>query len=237
MNIQFEGSERPVKVRQRTYSPKQFVFLKKKVDELNRAGYIYRNNSSNWACAPLIVPKPGKEAFRFTVDLRPVNAQTKKAVWPMPISDAMLARLTGSKVCFNLDFIHGYWQFPLAADSRDCQSFHTPFGVYTPNRVLRGATNAVSYFQSSMEAMFGHLDLLMYLDDLLGHAKTKDELLEKLRTVFTICREKGLNLNPIKCDLVALEVPFCGRVINKDGVKFQPRVEHIPGECNVWQTF
>lgn len=74
-----------------------------------------------------------------------------------------------------------------------------------------------------MESMFGHLDIIIYLDDLLGHAKTKGELLKKLRTVFTVCQEKGLKLNPIKCDLATLEVLFCGRVINKDGVKFKPQ--------------
>ena len=39
---------------------------------------------------------------------------------------------------------------------------------------------------------------LIFLDDLLGHAKTKDELLEKLRTFFTICKQKGLKPNPDK---------------------------------------
>ncbi len=31
MEIKFEGMERPVKVRQRTYSPEQLEFMKKKV--------------------------------------------------------------------------------------------------------------------------------------------------------------------------------------------------------------
>ncbi len=119
MNIEFEGTTRPIKVSQRTYSPEQLDFLKKKVEELIDAGYITRNNASKWACAPLIVPKPGKEGFRFTVDLRPVNTQTKKTVWHMPHADPILAKLTGSKIWFNLDFFHGYWQFSLAADSRE----------------------------------------------------------------------------------------------------------------------
>ena len=97
MVIKFEGNEKPVKVRQRTYSPDQLHFMRKKCDELIRVGYIYRNATSKWACAPLIVPKPGKDRFRFTVDLRPINAQTKKNVWPMPHADPMLARLCGSK--------------------------------------------------------------------------------------------------------------------------------------------
>lgn len=141
----------------------------------------------------------------------------------MPLVDAMLVKLTGSKVWFNLDFLHGCWQFPLAQDSRDCQSFHTPFGVFTPNRVLHGATNAVAYFQSSMEAMFGHLEMLIYIDDLLGYAADSSTLLEKLSLVFAVCTEKGLKLNPAKCKLATTEVQFCGRIINKHGVKFHPR--------------
>lgn len=224
MKIEFDRPERPVKVRQRTYSPKQLTFLKNKVSELMKAGFIQKNNSSKWACAPLVVPKPGsKEGFRFTVDLRPINAQSKKNVWPMPNADAMLAKLAGSKVWFKLDCLHGYWQFPLEENSRECQSFHTPDGVYTPTRVLHGASNAVSYFQSSMESLFGHLELLIYLDDILGYASTVAELISKLRSVFCICRKRGLKLSPDKCNLVTEEVPFCGRIINKDGVRFCPR--------------
>lgn len=78
MVIELEDEERPVKVRQRTYSPTQLDFLKKKVEELVDIGCVYRNNAFKWTCAPLIVPKEGKEGFRFTVDLRPINAQTKR---------------------------------------------------------------------------------------------------------------------------------------------------------------
>lgn len=46
MKIEFEGSERPVKVRQRTYSPEQTDFLRNKVNELIMAGFIEKNNTS-----------------------------------------------------------------------------------------------------------------------------------------------------------------------------------------------
>lgn len=147
MEIKFEGPENPIKVRQRTYSPEQLDFLRKKCDDILQAGYVYRNPTSKWACAPLIVPKPGPDKFRLTVDLRPINAQTKK-------NDPMLAKLTGSKIFFKLDFLHGYWQFPLDKDSQECQSFHIPFGVFSPTRVLHGATNAVSYFNQVSKISF-----------------------------------------------------------------------------------
>lgn len=108
MRIELEGPERPVKVRKQTHSPEQLEFLKKKSDLFLKAGYIYKNPSTKWAYATLVVPKLDKEGFHFTVDLRPVNAQTKRNVWPMPHADTMLARLNGSKAYFNLDFIHGY---------------------------------------------------------------------------------------------------------------------------------
>eukprot|EP00171_Calliarthron_tuberculosum_P007262 IDg7262t1 len=42
---------------------------------------------------------------------------------------------------------------------------------------LHGATNAVSYFRSSMESMFSHLDLLIWLDDMLGYASDAENFL------------------------------------------------------------
>ncbi len=96
----------------------------------------------------------------------------------MPYADPMLVKLTGAKNVFQLDFLHVYWQFPLAKHSQECQSFHTPFGVFTTNRVLDGATNSVSYFQSIMEALFSHLNLLIWLDDMLGYAEDADTLIK-----------------------------------------------------------
>ncbi len=54
--------------------------MKKKWDELLEVGYIYRKPSSKLARALLIIPKEGPEKFRFTVELRPVNTQSKKNV-------------------------------------------------------------------------------------------------------------------------------------------------------------
>ncbi len=80
------------------------------------------------------------------------------------------------------------------------------------NRFLHGATNSVSHFQSTVQALFSHLNLLTWLDDMLGYAEDADTLITTLKSVLTICREKGLKLNPCKCDLMATKVQFCGRM-------------------------
>lgn len=138
----------------------------------------------------------------------------------MPHADQMLTKLTGSKVWFNLDFIHGYWKLQLAEESQECQSFHTPLGVFTPMHVLHGAKTSDLYFQSALEAMFGRLELLIYIDELLGYATSPTDLLAKHRQVYTVCRERGFKINLTKCKLVSFDVQFCCRIISNKGINF-----------------
>ena len=74
-----------------------------------------------------------------------------------------------------------------------------------------------------MESMFSHLDLLIWLDDMLGYAKDAASLLATLKSVFEVCRQRRMKLNPVKCELVAQKVQFCGRLVDSKGVKFNPR--------------
>ncbi len=140
----------------------------------------------------------------------------------MPHADMVMAKLTGCKT-IQLDFIRGLWQFPLAKDSQDCQSFRTPFGAFSPYRVLHCATNSVSFFLSTMEAFVSHLNLLIRLEDMLGYAEDADNLIETLMSVFEICTEQGLKPNPRMCDFMAAKVQLCCRMIGAEGVNFHPR--------------
>ncbi len=69
-----------------------------------------------------------------------------------------------------------------------------------------------------MEALFSHLNLHIWLDDMLRYAEDADTLIATLTSVLTIRREKCLKLNPRKCDLMATKVHFCGRMIDAKGV-------------------
>jgi hypothetical protein len=137
----------PVRVRLRRYSPEQRLFLARFVAMLELASMVYRNPRAAWCSAPLLVPKPGPEKFRFTVDLRPVNKQTVPNSWPMPHVESDLSRLHGSNYFATFALSHGYRQLPLAVESQECQSFITPDGVYSPTRELHVTTNAMTHLQ------------------------------------------------------------------------------------------
>ncbi|ETV74095.1 hypothetical protein H257_11397 [Aphanomyces astaci] len=57
-----------------------------------------------------------------------------------------IALLFCARVFFSLDWFKGYWQLALHEDSQMYYSFMTPFGVYTPTRVLIGQTDAVVFY-------------------------------------------------------------------------------------------
>ena len=204
----------------------QREFLQNFVQDLVRTGMAYANPTSPWASAPLIVPKPGPARFRFTVDLRPVNEFTVKHQYPMPNIEQELAKLSNSKFFATFDLSHGYWQFPLHKDSQALQSFITPDGIFSPTRVLHGTTNATTHLQSVLAEIFPkelRKALLYWLDDILLHSNTTDELLEGIQRLFAVCREHSIRLHPKKCILFSRSIRWCGRIVSEAGVKYDPR--------------
>jgi hypothetical protein len=146
-------------------------------------------------------------------------------LWPMPYVESEVSRLHGSNYFATFDLSHGYWQLPLAVESQECQSFITPDGVYSPTRVLHGTTNAVTHMQSVLQEVLLPLaeHLLAWLDDLLLHASSIENLFGYLRTFFGLCRNFNLKLHPGKCVLFSVMVRWCGRLISSAGSKFDPR--------------
>ena len=150
LKIELTADAKPVKVRLRKYSQPQHAFMQKLVKKLISCGMAYYNPTSPWACAPLIVPKPGSVEFRFTVDLRPLNKYIVKHQFPMPNLEVSLTIVSRSKFFAKVDFVHSYWQMLLEKLSQESQSFLSEDGIVTPTRVPHGTTNAVTHLQSSI---------------------------------------------------------------------------------------
>ncbi len=53
---------------------------------------------------------------------------------------------------------------------------------------------------------------------MLVYASDTDLLVATLRAVFYICLEKGMKLIPFKCNLAAINVMFCGLIIDSRGI-------------------
>jgi hypothetical protein len=86
-----------VRISARKYATPQMKFMRDNIRELEELGSVYKNTGAERASPPLILPKPGPDHYRMTVDLRVPNASTKPTAWPMPKIQNKLHDLHGSE--------------------------------------------------------------------------------------------------------------------------------------------
>jgi hypothetical protein len=97
--------------------------------------------------------------------------------------------------------------------------------VCTPTRVLHGTRNAAQHLQPVLVFMMVDIksNIKVWLDDCLLHTTTEDDLLATLNFFFKKCQKYGLKMHASKCVLFSSTVRYCGRLITKDGVRFDPK--------------
>lgn len=227
MEVKLKVGAKPVKSHQRRYAPAQRAFLSSTVKKLETLGAVRANPTSRWASPALAVPKSGAEGYRFAVDLRRANQQVQAMASSMPHLESRFQGVAGSACFAKVDLCHAYWQLALAENSQEIFSIQTPMGIYTPTRLTQGSTDAGNYFQGTTEPLFNEVPLLrdkslQWLDDFMLHAKTEEELLGALKAFFGTCQKYGLKVHALKTDLFGREATFCGRVFDKDGMRFHP---------------
>jgi hypothetical protein len=85
--------------------------------------------------------------------------------------------------------------------------------------------NALATFERLTETVLRGLQwrqCLMYLDDVIVFAKTEEEMLERLDTVFGRLLAAGLKLKPRKCALFARQTEYLGHVVSEKGIHVNP---------------
>jgi hypothetical protein len=84
--------------------------MRDKTRELEELGMVYKIIGAEWACPPLILPKPGPGQYRMTVYMRVPNASTKPTKWLRKFCDAgFLSRLladTSARRLARLSIVH-----------------------------------------------------------------------------------------------------------------------------------
>ena len=100
------GDALPIKQRPYRPSPKCEQEIDRQVEDMLQKGII-RESVSPWS-SPVVLVKKKDGSFRFCVDLRKVNAVTRKDSFPMPLVSDTLDALSGTKYFSTLDLKSGY---------------------------------------------------------------------------------------------------------------------------------
>ncbi|KAL7881030.1 hypothetical protein SRHO_G00032840 [Serrasalmus rhombeus] len=193
--------------------------VKTELDRMVSMGVISRvTQPTPWCAGMVVVPKPNGK-IRLCVDLTHLNKWVQRERHILPAVDYTLGMLAGAKTFTKLDATSGFWQIPLAEESRLLTTFITPFGRYAFNRLPFGISSAPEHFQRRMMQMLEDCaGTVCHADDILVYGASKAQHDERLCQVLKKLQEEGLTLNGEKCEFRKDSIYFLGHRVSVDGV-------------------
>ena len=211
------------------YTPRRIPFaLRKQVkEELQRMeslGVISPVSTPTPWCSCMVVVQKKSGAVRICVDLKPLNTSVLREIHPIPRVDEVLAQLTGATVFSKLDANCGFWQIPLAPESRHLTTFVTPFGRFHFNKLPFGISSAPEVFQRRMNTILdGLAGWTCLIDDILVFGRSQAEHDSNLRKVLQRLADTKVTLNKAKCEFnQTKKINYLGHIIDDDGVRADP---------------
>ena len=95
--------------------------MRQHIDEILEAGTI-RPSNSLWCNAIVLVHKKDG-GLHFCIDIRKLNAQTKKDFYPLPCIQETLNSLVRARVFSMPDLKSGFWQIMMDEDFKQYMTF------------------------------------------------------------------------------------------------------------------
>ena len=172
--------------------------------------------------------KPGEPVkCRLVADFRGVNRKLKRPEHPLENSWGILKRLNPDHQYFAaVDFSSGFSQLPLAEESRHLFNILLPWGKYCYCVLPQGLSVSPELFDiNTAEEIRNTEGIWKNADDVLGGGSRLEELDQRMRRVFTVCKRRGIKLSPSKLQ--------CGRRIKWGGVVIESVGPLGEGQSNV----
>jgi len=197
--------------------------VKRQIDALVDLGKLKPSNYEYACRVTLPVNRDGSR--RFCSDYRPLNLQTRRDSFPMPLVEDVISQLGKSAWFTTLDLQSGFWQIHMAPENVKKTTLITKTGLYDWTVMPFGLKNVTSTFTTTMSLVFEELGdkfLKVFVDDLNIHSENWEDHLQHLGAVLSRLREVNLKLNLNKCCFAAKSIVFLGHVVSKEGTKPDP---------------
>ena len=152
-----------------------------------------------------------------------MNAVSESDVYPMPRVDELIDRVGQSKYISALDLSKGYWQVPIARESKPKTAFITPFGLYQFKVMPFGLQGAPATFQRLMDKVLRSMEdfAAAYLDDIIIFSADWRSHMLHLGKVLESLKRAGLTVKARKCQLGMSECRYLGHVVGNGVVRPQ----------------
>lgn len=212
-------------------SEKELSVLKPWLEDMLNMGRI-RKSTSSCASPFMFVPKPDPlDPLRPVVDYRGLNAITIPVRYPIPLINEMQAQFRTSKWFTKIDLKAGFNLIRIKEGDEWKTAFRCKYGLFEYTVMPFGLINAPATFQAMMNNIFRDMidaGLLVYIDDLLIYADTKEQHDELVKEVLRRLTKHHLAVAPHKCRWAVHEVEYLGYVIGENGISMaKDKVESI----------
>ena len=214
----------PVKKKRRGMDPERSAALKEEVDKLQSNGFIRDALYPEWVSNPVLVRKPNGK-WRTCVDYSDLNKACPKDSFPLPRIDQLVDSTAGHELLSFMDAYSGYNQIPMHLPDQEHTSFVTDLGLYCYKVMPFGLKNAGATYQRLVNRMFADQigkTMEVYVDDMLVKSRFSTDHVRDLGSMFSILREYGMKLNPLKCHFGVASGKFLGFIVNARGIEANP---------------
>lgn len=218
------GDAEPIKQRHYPVSPAIQAVIDQELERMLRLGVIEESTSA-WS-SPVVIVKKANGNARLCLDVRKVNAVTKKDAYPTPIVEGLLSRLTDTRFISSIDLKDAFWQIGLEETSRDKTAFSVPGHPLYQFRVMPfGLCNAPQRLCRLMDKAIPHQlrhQVFVYLDDLLIVSPDFESHLKLLEQVSGHLQRAGLTINVEKSRFCLKEIKYLGYIVGHGCLKTDP---------------
>src|SRR5271163_399444 len=195
-------------------------FLKENLDK----GYIRPSQSPMASPFFFVTKKDGR--LGPCQDYRYLNDWTIKTAYPLPLISEIMDKLKGAKYFTKFDVKGAYNNIRIRSGDEWKGAFKTNQGLYEPTVMFFGMCNSPATFQSMMDSIFADLIekgyVIVYMDDILIFAKTKELLREYTRKVLQKLWEHDLYLKPKKCEFEKEKIEYLGMIVQQGKISMDP---------------
>ncbi|KAG8184448.1 hypothetical protein JTE90_002297 [Oedothorax gibbosus] len=197
--------------------------LRENLDEMLEAQIIEPSNS--FITFPLVMvkkkSKPNTEQqYRICIDFRALNKLVNYSTHPLPLMNAEVDKISGSKYFSTVDLSQSFFQITLKDEQKQFTAFQTPFGAFQFRSLPMGAVFSAATLQKLSDKILAplkELNIANFVDDFAFGAQDINEMLFKLEKFFIQLQLYNLTISPSKCKFCMTSVNFLGFSIDKNG--------------------
>ena len=135
-------------------------------------------------------------------------------------------KLKGAKYFIEMDVCWGYNNIWIWKGDKWKAAFKTNKGLFESTVMFFGMCNSPATFQSMMDKIFVTMIkeklVIIYMDNILIFAKTKEELKQIMKLVLKKLRENNLLLKAKKCEFEKTKIKYLGMIIEEGQISMDP---------------